>query len=440
MDDKSQIINYNFLSEPVEAEQRQSIIADAKGGVLTKQTAVVNEGNTDASKFLTFKLKDEQYAVEVTAVREVLDLFEITKIPLTPDFMPGIINVRGSVIPVVDMCLRFDLQKTADVVDTSIIVIEVISNTGRTKLGMMVDSVQEVVEIAPNQIDPTPKIGTGLRTEFLKGIGKRNDQFILILDMEKVFTTEELALVKEAEESALIKWLRLAESQICSFEILSKQFPEVNARLKADVERIINSFVDTASNIKKYRESVQNIIKLSGSLKGGNKPSAFQKTLQEIKDTLNDTEAYPPEEIIKKIDDLIKTSNAQGKEIKSFAEKAEKQSQEISAALSQCIIGMQFQDWVSQNLVIAVDVLAINILYLKEQIEASSSVLEVAHESVVLDKEFAKKLITQFSLGKLQQDFIEHLLNKGYIKDPSELNYDLEASTPEETDNNLTLF
>ena len=440
MDDKSQIINYNFLSEPVEAEQRQSIIAEAKGGVLTKQTAVANEGNTEASQFLTFKLKDEQYAVEVTGVREVLDLFEITKIPLTPDFMPGIINVRGSVIPVVDMCLRFDLQKTEDVVNTCIIVIEVISNTGRTKLGMMVDSVQEVVEIAPNQIDPAPKIGTRLRTEFLKGIGKRNDQFILILDMEKVFTTKELALVKEAEESALTKWLRVAESQICSLEILSKQFPEVNARLKADMERISNSFVDMASNIKKYRESVQNIIKLTGSLKGGNKPSAFQKTLQEIKDTLNDAEAYSPEEIIKKIDDMVKTSNAQGKEIQAIAEKAEKQSQEISAALSQGIVGMQFQDWVSQNLVIAVDVLAINILYLKEQIEASSSVLEVAHESVVLDKEFAKKLITQFSLGKLQQDFIEHLLNKGYIKDPSELNYDLEASTPEETDNNLTLF
>ncbi len=367
-------------------------------------------------------------------------MFEITKIPLTPDFMPGIINVRGSVIPVVDMCLRFDLQKTEDVVNTCIIVIEVISNTGRTKLGMMVDSVQEVVEIAPNQIDPAPKIGTRLRTEFLKGIGKRNDQFILILDMEKVFTTKELALVKEAEESALTKWLRVAESQICSLEILSKQFPEVNARLKADMERISNSFVDMASNIKKYRESVQNIIKLTGSLKGGNKPSAFQKTLQEIKDTLNDAEAYSPEEIIKKIDDMVKTSNAQGKEIQAIAEKAEKQSQEISAALSQGIVGMQFQDWVSQNLVIAVDVLAINILYLKEQIEASSSALEVVHESVVLDKEFAKKLIAQFSLGKLQQDFIEHLLDKGYIEDPSELNYDLEVSTPEETDNNLTLF
>lgn len=155
-------------------------------------------GITDARPYLTFRLDDEIFGIDVGQVREILDFTTITKIPQTPDFMRGVINLRGSVVPVVDMRLKFGMGPTEKTVDTCIVVVEVSLDGETTIIGALADAVQEVFELEPSQIEPAPRIGTRLRTEFLKGMGKRDNRFIMILDIDKVFSLEELALVQEA--------------------------------------------------------------------------------------------------------------------------------------------------------------------------------------------------------------------------------------------------
>ena len=153
---------------------------------------------TETTQYLTFKLSDEVFAVDVAKVREILDFTPATKVPGTPDFMRGVINVRGNVVPVVDMRLKFGLSKTEKNVDTCIVVMEIAVEEEATILGALVDSVQEVFELEANQIEPPPRMGTKWRTEFIKGIGKRNNELIIILDIDKVFSSHELGIVQEA--------------------------------------------------------------------------------------------------------------------------------------------------------------------------------------------------------------------------------------------------
>jgi purine-binding chemotaxis protein CheW len=152
---------------------------------------------TEIAQYLTFKLSDEVFAVEVGRVREILEYITITKVPKTPEFMRGVINVRGSVVPVIDLRLKFGMDRTERSVDTCIIVLEITFEGETTILGALSDSVQEVIEIEPDQIEPAPRIGTRLNTEFIKGIGKREGHFIMILDSDKVFSSDELELVQE---------------------------------------------------------------------------------------------------------------------------------------------------------------------------------------------------------------------------------------------------
>ncbi len=156
----------------------------------------------DVRQYLTFKLKDEIFGVDVAQVREILDYIKITKVPQTPNFMCGVINLRGNVVPVVDMRLKFGLEKTETTVNTCIIVVEVDIQGENTILGALVDSVQEVFELAPKDIEPAPKIGTKLKTDFIKGMGKSDDNFIILLNIDKVFSSEEFLIVKQIKEDS----------------------------------------------------------------------------------------------------------------------------------------------------------------------------------------------------------------------------------------------
>lgn len=151
---------------------------------------------TSATQYLTFKLDGEVFALDISKVREVLDFTTITKVPRTPEFMRGVINLRGSVVPVVDVKLKFGMPMTEKTVNTCIIITEVIVDGETVILGALADSVQEVMELEPDHIEPAPKMGTKLNIEFIKGMGKQNDQFIILLDIDKVFSTEELAMVR----------------------------------------------------------------------------------------------------------------------------------------------------------------------------------------------------------------------------------------------------
>ena len=153
----------------------------------------------EVRQYLTFKLSEEIFGVDVAQVREILDYIKITKVPQTPDFMCGVINLRGSVVPVVDMRLKFGMEKTETTVNTCIVVVEVNLEGENTILGALVDSVQEVFELGPLEIEPAPRIGTKLKTDFIKGMGKRDDKFIILLDIDKVFSSEELSIVQQSQ-------------------------------------------------------------------------------------------------------------------------------------------------------------------------------------------------------------------------------------------------
>jgi purine-binding chemotaxis protein CheW len=155
---------------------------------------------TDTRQYLTFKLGDEIFALDVAKVREILDFTAVTKVPMTPEFMRGVINLRGSVVPVIDMRLKFGMTKTEKTVNTCVVVVEVNLDNDTTVLGAIADSVQEVVELEPEQIEPAPKIGTRLRTEFIHGMGKHNEQFIMILNIDNVFTVDDLANVQGSRD------------------------------------------------------------------------------------------------------------------------------------------------------------------------------------------------------------------------------------------------
>ena len=158
---------------------------------------------TETSQYLTFKLEEEVFALDISKVREVLDFTDVTKVPETPDFMLGVINLRGSVVPVVDMRLKFGMDRTEKTVNTCIIIVEIEIDGETTILGALADSVQEVMDLDPDQIEPPPRIGTRLKTKFIKGMGKRDNQFIIILDIDKVFSADDLAAAQDMIEEAV---------------------------------------------------------------------------------------------------------------------------------------------------------------------------------------------------------------------------------------------
>ncbi len=155
---------------------------------------------TEIGQYMTFKLGNEVFAIGVAQVREVLEVSQITRVPTAPEYMRGVVNVRGQATPVVDLRLKFGLAPAPDTVHTRIIVMELEIDGEETVLGGVADSVQEVIEIEPSNINPPPRIAMRWRTDFIQGMGRRGDDFIIILDVNRVFGSEEMALVDEAAQ------------------------------------------------------------------------------------------------------------------------------------------------------------------------------------------------------------------------------------------------
>jgi len=156
----------------------------------------VNE-KTATNQYLTFTLADEQYAVDVARVREVISEFQLTVIPRMPEYIKGVINIRGSVVPVVDLRTKFGLEAVERTVDTSVIVMDLDSGEGDLTLGCLADSVQEVVNMATHEIEPAPSIGSSIDTQFIQGLGKRDSRFVIVLDIDRVFQDEDLTAVRD---------------------------------------------------------------------------------------------------------------------------------------------------------------------------------------------------------------------------------------------------
>jgi len=159
----------------------------------------VDENQTITSAhYLTFELDQEQYGFEIENVQSVLDFEQITRVPRTPDFMRGVINLRGKIVPIIDLRLKFGLSETVKTRESCIIIVNIDMNGEKTTLGVLADAVREVILLEPEQIEPAPKIGTHLKTEFIKGVANYQGSLIIILEMEKIFTTNELLLVHKS--------------------------------------------------------------------------------------------------------------------------------------------------------------------------------------------------------------------------------------------------
>ena len=166
-------------------------------------TSTEQQSEQAVTQFLTFCLDSGEYGVEVEKVREVLEYTKVTKVPRTPDFMRGVINLRGSVVPVLDLRLKFGMPEVEQTVYTCIIVLEVESEDNETViLGAIADAVNEVIDLDKSMIEPPPRIGDEVDAEFISGMGKREEEFIIILDIDRVFTLKEIKKVSEHMQAA----------------------------------------------------------------------------------------------------------------------------------------------------------------------------------------------------------------------------------------------
>lgn len=154
-------------------------------------------------QYLSFSLEEELYAIPISKVREVLEFTKITKLPKSANFMKGLINLRGIGVPVIDLRLKFGLSESPITKDTAIIVLDVDSQDGYVFVGALADMVHEVVEIQDDKVEATPRFGFKLAEEFIQGVGKIADNFIIILDIDKVLNHSELSELKEQKLPSL---------------------------------------------------------------------------------------------------------------------------------------------------------------------------------------------------------------------------------------------
>lgn len=148
-------------------------------------------------KYLTFVLSSEEYGIEILKVREIIGMMDITSVPQTPDYMKGVINLRGKVIPVIDLRLKFSMTEQEHTQETCIIVVEV----NDSLIGIIVDTVSEVVDVGGDEIEETPHLGQEIDTNFIMGMGKLKEKLVILLDIDKVLSAEELEIVEEIADN-----------------------------------------------------------------------------------------------------------------------------------------------------------------------------------------------------------------------------------------------
>jgi purine-binding chemotaxis protein CheW len=161
----------------------------------------IKSTNADLDQYLTFTLDDEVFAINISRVREVLDYLTITKVPGMPDFLRGVINLRGNVVPVIDLRYKLGMGAIQQSVDTCIVIVEIMIGDEITYIGALADSVKEVIVLEPEQISPPPKLGINIDNQFIKGMGRQDDKFLMILDTDRVLTANEINVVQKTNEA-----------------------------------------------------------------------------------------------------------------------------------------------------------------------------------------------------------------------------------------------
>ena len=166
-----------------------------------KPPAVVSASAAqDQQQYLTFMLGGETYAMGILVIKEIIEYGNLTEVPRMPQFIRGVINLRGAVVPVIDLSSRFGKQATKVTRRTCIVIIEVATSNGNQDVGVMVDAVNAVLEIPPQEIEPPPSFGANIRADFMSGMGKVNGKFVIILSIQHVLSVDEMATLSDIEQ------------------------------------------------------------------------------------------------------------------------------------------------------------------------------------------------------------------------------------------------
>ena len=166
----------------------------------------IDLSNIESDQHLTFILSDEEFAIPVMTIREIIEYGHLTNVPMVPDFIQGVVNLRGNVVPVISLANKFGLDEKAIDKRTCIIIMDTQLDGETIVMGVVVDKVLQVIEIPSDQIEPSPTLGATIRTDFIKGMGKIDDNFIIILDVVQVLSAEEIALMSDMnKEESLVK-------------------------------------------------------------------------------------------------------------------------------------------------------------------------------------------------------------------------------------------
>lgn len=158
------------------------------------------ENLSKINSYLSFKLGDEEFAAHVGKVLNILEMTKITEVPKAPEYMKGVINLRGTVLPVIDTRIKFGMTATVYTTNTCIIVLDIEMDGETIQVGALVDAVQAVLEIDKNQIMPHPSIGSKYKSEFIEGVANIDEKFIMILNMDAVFSSDELTNLRDKTE------------------------------------------------------------------------------------------------------------------------------------------------------------------------------------------------------------------------------------------------
>ena len=160
----------------------------------------VQEAEEQQQQYLTFMLGEEMFAIGILSIREIIEYGYLTEVPLTPPFIRGVINLRGAVVPVIDLTVRFGRQPRESTKRTCIVIVEIESDHGSQEVGVVVDAVNEVLEIPRSEIEPPPEFGARIRSDFIDGMGKVNGKFVIILDVNRVLLVDEIAVLSSMSQ------------------------------------------------------------------------------------------------------------------------------------------------------------------------------------------------------------------------------------------------
>jgi len=172
------------------------------GALVKTGGAVAAVQHQEDAQYLTFLLGGEMFAIGILGIKEIIEYGSLTAVPMMPKFIRGVINLRGAVVPVVDLSARFGRKSSEITRRSCIVILEVDADGERQDVGVVVDSVSEVLAIAAGEIEPPPSFGAKIRTDFISGMGKVGGKFVIILNADRVLSVDEMAMLTQAAGSA----------------------------------------------------------------------------------------------------------------------------------------------------------------------------------------------------------------------------------------------